>query len=431
MAASWRHRVAHVNITQALWRRLRALPGFVMRQKRNYRVAVARQSANNFLLHLTQQYSSIYAVGLGADSVQLGTVSSIGGAISALVAMPVGWLVDRRGIKRLYLLAIALLGFDALIYGLARDWRALVPASILASLSMRLSGTGCAVISADSVRNQDRVTAQNVCVTLGSLAAMLAPLLAAYLVTTFGGMNVEGLRPLYYLRAAGYLLVLVFVATQLVEPRGQALKEAPPRVGFWQSFRELFKGQAALPRWIALAAVTGLPMAMVTPFVQLYAHEVKGADQYVLGAMVTAGVLTRLCFGIPLGRLADRIGRKRLIYLTTPLWYLSYVILVVGHAQGLLILAGALQIFAMISSGATSAMMIERVSLERQGRWSGVVGLFRGLLTIPAPIIGGLVWRELGPAYVFLVPILLDLVLRWPLLLSVPETLTTAPDERP
>jgi len=45
---------------------IRRAIGFIDRQKRNYRVAVARSSANNFLTKLTEQYNSIYTVALGA-----------------------------------------------------------------------------------------------------------------------------------------------------------------------------------------------------------------------------------------------------------------------------------------------------------------------------------------------------------------------------
>ena len=68
-------------------------------------------------------------------------------------------------------------------------------------------------------------------------------------------------------------------------------------------------------------------------------------------------------------------------------------------------------------------MTLELVPLEKQGKWSGVLGLFTGLLTVPAPILGGLIWRELGPMYVFLIPVVFDLLLRIPLLATVPETL--------
>jgi hypothetical protein len=68
---------------------------------------------------------------------------------------------------------------------------------------------------------------------------------------------------------------------------------------------------------------------------------------------------------------------------------------------------------------------MELVPVERMGKWSGVLGLFRGLVTIPAPLIGGLIWRKLGPMYVFIIPLAVDLLLRIPLLVTIPETLGT------
>jgi hypothetical protein len=75
-------------------------------------------------------------------------------------------------------------------------------------------------------------------------------------------------------------------------------------------------------------------------------------------------------------------------------------------------------------------MTLELVPVERMGKWGGVLGLFGGLVTIPAPVIGGLIWRELGPMYVFLFPLVVDLFLRIPLLITIPETLRAVPSSR-
>ena len=168
-------------------------------------------------------------------------------------------------------------------------------------------------------------------------------------------------------------------------------------------------------------------MAMTSPFTQFYAHEIKGADQYLLGIMTTAAVLTRLAFGIPLGRLADRVGRKKVIYLLAPLWYAANLLLVFSTNSAALVMSASLQTFYAVSSGMTSAMTLELVPTERMGKWSGALGLFRGLVAIPAPAIGGLIWRELGPRYVFLIPLVIDLVLRLSLLTTLPETLEAEP----
>jgi len=411
-------------VAYVISRALRKGQRFLSRQKRNYRVAVARSAANTFLANLTAQYDSIYAVAIGADPVALGTINSIGNGIAALISVPAGWLMDRYGLKRLYLLGTVLLSAGALIYALACDWRAIIIAVILISVSMRLTGTGCSVLCADSVQNKDRATAQNLCVTLASLLSMIAPLVAAQLITVFGGMTVQGIRPLYYIRFVGYGLVFAFVAIQLREPeRALAVRTAADRSGIVDDFKQLFKEGGALQRWIVVSALTWLPMAMTSPFLQVFAHQVKGADQYLLGVMTTAMILARLLFGIPLGRLADRIGRKRVIYFLTPLWYASNLLLVFSFNPMMLVLSGFLQTFYAISAGVASAIALELVPVEQMGRWSGLLGLFRGLVTIPAPIIAGLVWKELGPAYVFLIPLALDLVLKIPLLTTIPETL--------
>jgi MFS family permease len=178
----------------------------------------------------------------------------VGGAVTALISTPVGWLMDRHGIKRFFLLAIVLTAGGSLLYALAPDWRFLVAAAILASIAVNLSNTGCRVICADSVQSKDRVTAQNVCSALASIAGMISPLVSAYLVTVFGGITVEGIRPLYYLQFAGYGLIFLLVVVQLREPQRGQLADAETRFGFIADFRHLFDGRGNLWRWIAISA---------------------------------------------------------------------------------------------------------------------------------------------------------------------------------
>jgi MFS family permease len=384
-----------VAITRAL--------GFVKRQKRNYRVTVTRAALSSFLAGLTFQYDSIYTVGLGADKVRLGGIGSIGAAIGSLIAAPVGWLVDRY----------------------APDWRAIILAMILLSISMRLTGTGCGVLCADSLKNKDRSTGQNLCNTISRSLALLSPLIGARLITAFGGMNVEGIRPLYYIQFVGYGLIFLFVAAQLSEPERMKSAEEAADSSVIHDFRRLFKQRTALKRWIAVASLSRVPMVMIPLFLPVFAHEVKGADAYTLAGMTMAGTVTYLLFGIPMGRLADRIGRKKVIYLATPLWYASTLLLVLSPNAATLILAGAFWSFYSITSIVTSSMTMELVPVGQMGRWSGLLGLFAGLVTVPAPLIGGLIWKGLGPAYVFLIPVALDLLVKIPLLTTIPETLHT------
>ena len=162
---------------------------------------------------------------------------------------------------------------------------------------------------------------------------------------------------------------------------------------------------------------------MVIPFTHVFARELKGADQYILGAMVTAFAVTPFVLGIPLGRLADKIGRKKVLYLVGPLFWASNLMLIWASSPVFLIAAGALQGFFYINTVVTGAITFELVPHEQMGRWLGMVRFFRLFPAAGAAYLAGFLWDNLGPQWVFLCFIGLDILIRIPLLIGMPETL--------
>jgi MFS family permease len=162
---------------------------------------------------------------------------------------------------------------------------------------------------------------------------------------------------------------------------------------------------------------------MVIPFTQVFAREVKGADQFILGAMVTGFALTPFLLGIPLGRLADRIGRKKVLYLIAPLFWASNLILISAPSPLFLVVAGVLQGFLNMNLVVTGAMNFELVPPEQMGRWIGVSRCFRMLLAALTAYLAGVIWDNIGPQYLFLIIVGLDIIIRVPLLIGMPETL--------
>jgi len=68
-------------------------------------------------------------------------------------------------------------------------------------------------------------------------------------------------------------------------------------------------------------------------------------------------------------------------------------------------------------------MTFELVPAEQMGRWLGMVRFCRLLLGACGVYLGGVIWDAWGPQYVFLSVIVLDLFIRIPLLVKMPETL--------
>ena len=397
--------------------------GFFRRQPRDWKITVVRSSLAKFVSQMIFPYQSIYTVALGATATQLGIVNSVGLGVAGLLSPLVGWLIDRIGIKKIYLLGIGSLFIAYLIYGVAMSWSIIIAAMAAFWLGETISGHSCAVVCGNSLTSADRATAMTLCETLAAgLMSIGGPLLGAFLVARFGGISVGGIRPLFFFALAGTLITFALIYFQLSERSWRDPKAA--RLGFFKDTAQVLRQGRHLKRWLVIVSVGSLPMGMVFPFSQVFAHEVKGADSYVLGFMVTGCALTSLLLGIPAGRLADRIGRKKVLYLTLPLFWASNLVLIWALRPGFLIAAGVLQGFYYICATIAGAMSFELVPPHQMGRWIGLMRLCRLLLGAVTASFAGMIWDILGPQYLFLMVMGLDIFIRLPLLIGMPETLS-------
>jgi MFS family permease len=419
--------------------------GFIRRQTHNFKVIVVRRSIQAVTMNLSTQYNAIYAQALGANAVQIGSIRSVGNAVGALASLPTGWLIDRSSPRGVFLIGTALMGLSAILYLLARYWAFLYAGMILLMVGMRITCTSCTVSCAHELANKERATGRGFCRTLSSLFTLLTPMAAAWLVSLSGGLGARGLRPLYGIQALAYGGLFIFMAvlfrdgTEAQMPSsgsdghgqdGEASTpgSSPPRAPHAARPRlaeiaVVFRQGPEVVRMMLMVAFMEVPWAMAQPFVPLFAHQIKGADEFVLGGIVTVRTLVPLFLSILLGRVADARGRKRVLLLLTPLFNLGYLALVFAPNRLALLASGLMFGFYSIAVALALAMASELVPRGQTGRWIGIVSLVRGLIGVPAPLLGGVIWKLAGPAYVFFFAVGLDVLVRFPLTLSLPETL--------
>ncbi|MFC2022239.1 MFS transporter [Chloroflexota bacterium] len=396
--------------------------GFFRRQQRDWKVTMLRASLYRFFYQMEFPYRSVYVRALGATGTQLGILNSVGMGIAGLVSPLTGWLIDRSGVKKFYLIGIILLAISYLIFGLSQSWTIIIFAMILFYLGQATSMHSCSVICGNSLASEERVTGMAICETFAAgLLGLVAPMLGALLVMTCGGVNVSGIRPLFFVCLVGTIATLLFTLAQLSNRRWGSLGGTRPN--FFKDLSELFKQGHHLKRYLVIASIGTLEIGMVLPFIQVFANEVKGADGYILGAMVTGMALTPLLLGIPMGRLADKIGRKKVIYLTMPLVWVSFLILIWAPNPGFVVASGVVHGFYYICQVTTGAIGRELVPPSQMGRWMGTLRFFRTMFGAATVYLAGVIWDNIGPQYVFLTVIGLDLFIRIPLLIGMPETL--------
>jgi len=389
--------------------------GFIRRQKSAYKVNIARNFLQNFSLGLTQQYQSVYITELGATPLEVGYVTSVGGLASTLITLPTGWLADRYGVRRILLVALPLMALGYSVFGLAQGWQVTMVALFLTSMSWDMAMTVCPMICGNSLASVERATGMQLCDTLSALPRVVAPVVAAFIISSFGGISVEGIRPLYWLEVAGLLSAAFLIYRWFRDP----VEHAVARKSILSDMGRVFKEGTAVRRWILYQMVSMLTMYMAF-YVPLYARTVKGADQYTLGAMDTAYYAVIVLFAIPSGVLADRIGKKRLIMMITPIYSAAMLILVAADSSPLLILAGLMSGFNFVAGVTQGAISVELMPKDILGSWFGLNGLFRGLISMTSPILGGVLWNSLGPEYVFYF-LAATQVLKLGILATVPE----------
>jgi MFS family permease len=398
---------------------------FVKRQERDWKVTVLRTSLDRFAYQTVFPYLSLYIVALGATGTELGLVNSIGMIIAGLCSPYTGWLIDRIGPKKIYLIGIGIMAVSYLTYGLAPSWEVTIVAMMGYWIGNSTSITSCATICGNCLVNRDRATGMLICETVtAGLLGMAGPMLATLFIARSGGISAVSIRPLFYFGLLVTMGTFLLVLKQLSE-RKYVRPGGGDRPNLLRDISAVLKSGRPLKKWLVISAVSQLPFGMVLPFMQVYAHKIKGADEIILGAIVAASALSSIVFSVPLGWLADRIGRKKVLYVTLPLFWLSNLLLVWAPSPAFLVIAGFMQGFYFIALPVSGSIERELVPPEQMGRWIGmnrfVKMVMGGLLALTA----GIIWDRVGPQYLFILPVVVDLFIRMPLLISIPETLHT------
>ncbi len=397
---------------------------FVKRQEKPFKVNMGRTAFQQFFISLTKQYQPIYIIGLGADPFQLGFVNSIGGIASAVISMPTGWLADKYGIRKMFLLGIPFVAFGSLIFTSSTDWWMTIPALFITVLSLQILMTLCPMVCGSYLKMNERATGMQLCDTIVAIPGIISPMMAAMIITGFGGLTPEGIRPLYGLQTIGFLLLFLLVFRHYRDTIGiRASSGFWNKTGFLGNMREILVRGKNVKRWIVYRALSNISWFLSLTYLPLFVAEVKGADQFVLGGMATASMIVPLLLSIPMGRLADTFGRKKVIYIVAPFYFLSILLLVYAPDSTLLLISGFLQGFLMLGLVIQGAISQELVPASLLGTWWGILGLLWGFTGVLGPILGGFIWSFIGPVYVFLFILLMEALKITFLWLFIPETL--------
>jgi MFS family permease len=398
---------------------------YLLKQERAFKINLARNMSQSVFLGATQQYQSIFIIALGARAVQLGFGTALAGIASIGAALLVGWLSSHFNLKKIFMLGVALMATGSFFFTTATEWWMVIPALATMTFALRVTSTLCPTICGSCFKSHERATGMALCDILSSLPRLIAPIGAAYLVTYFGGLNTQGIRPLYLIQFAGLCFTFMMIWRLFEEPHNIALAKVATKekASFVRNVKQLFSEVKHVKKWIMYMTLGSIPIYLAQIYWTLFAEQVKGADQIVIGQMTTAMYVIPIAFSLPMGKLADVQGRKRAIYLTLPFALVSMLTLIYArNSTELVISAFLLGVLTLISAFQT-AMTTEMVSPKLLGTWLSVLAIFDGLVGLVIfPAIAGLLWDTFAPVHVITMMIVTT-VIAIPILIIAPETL--------
>jgi MFS family permease len=395
---------------------------FLKKQESAFTVNMVRRSIENFAISLVQQYQSIYLIALGASSVEVGLVNSLAGVGSTLTALPSGWAIDRYGLKKTFFFGTIFMAIGALLFGFATTWLWTIPAMFIFTLAARVNQTSCPVVCGSSLVNQDRAVGMQLCDSLAAISGIIAPIVGAAIIASSGGMTADGIRPIFYLQLIVLAIEFVIIALKFTNPKMRSTPKAG--LGMMEGVKEVLKKGVAVKRFLLYQSILTVPFYLNAIYIPLYAAQVKKADAFTLGGMATAALLVPLILSIPSGKLADRLGRKKVVYMCIPLYALSLVLLAIAPEGNtiMLIAAGVFQGFYMLGMVTGNAMRAEIVPISLLGSWGGLLGLCGGIVGIIVPITAGFIWNMISPLSV-LILLICSVLVGGAVLTTMPETL--------
>ena len=276
-----------------------------------------------FSAYLRLPVMPLFAAALGAGPVEVGSINGAFMLTAGLLSIPSGLLADRTGRKPPIIAGLAAIAASSLLVTLCHQPGEMAAAYILFGVGLAAFAPGMLSLVADVMPSDRLGQAYGWYTTSTYIAMTLGPASGGYLA------NVLGLRQVF--AVSGCLLAAVALLALLVLPKG------PPRRR--TELHAVLAGSIALLHnrslLACLLATAGscIGFGVFLTFLPLYATS-QGFDPAQVGMVFAAQAVTNVVGRVPIGRLADRFDRRRIV--AAGLICLAVALAVMGQSAGLL-----------------------------------------------------------------------------------------------
>ena len=229
----------------------------------------------------------------------------------------------------------------------------------------------------------------------------LVTLLATLITYGLSGIIIDafGYYALFYI-VSGFVLLLGLPAA-ILAPKAEGLK--PSESSTWENIRSTFnietlKSNKNLLRLLIAIACWAIGFNVFFPFIMIYLTEYIQLDILQSSLLMFIALFSSIIAAIPMGKLSDKIGRKRLAVYAVLLETANLILFAFARNFIFLTLFGTFWVLSMMMwNVATKTWMKDLFPEDKRGQFSGYFILFNVLfgMTI-GPLIGGFISTSFG-----------------------------------
>lgn len=396
---------------------------------RSYRVLLTRNVTLTAIKGFSGGLEAIYyKICLGISAMGLGFLSSISSLTVLSSILVCGWLNDRYGRKKSFILGSLLSSLSYLLLFLANDWYSVATACVLSALSSSLIAPALEYFLGVLTEEKNRCTSIATMSVLISVANMIVPPLGAFTIATLGGIRY--VKYAFLVQFITSIIVLVYIVKRLKVAENLENKNAHhnPLKDFIHDMielRELLKSSNARIL-VEVVIMSALAWSFPSSYWRLYAYEVCETPVHLMGLLTTAQSLTYSALSIPISRKADRSSKKEVIMKLRTFYWLSVIFLLIAgtvrtpYNYLIPIVAWALWGVGATLSSPWRSLAIEAVPKDYLARWNSLRNFIYYSVAMPCYLVSGYLWN-IDPRLPFMLALGVDTITTFVLLPKIPE----------
>jgi len=340
----------------------------------------------------------IASLGYSSAGVFVGIIEGVSESLASLLKVFSGYVTDRYKKKK----AIAFWGyFPAVIYkivlAIAGSWVWVLIARVIDRAGKGIRTSPRDVLINESSDKKKMGSSFGLHKSLDMLGVAAGILLTFFILRSMGeNAETSDLRRIFLIAIIPSVLGLCmfFFIKEKKEPREVKAKEP-----FWKNMRMLDR---RLKIYMLAVFIFTLGKSSIL-FILMRAQDV-GFDRLEAILLYFAYTMTASILAMPMGKLSDRIGRKKLLvpgYIIFSLCYLGFAL--IANQWAMAVLFVIFGVYTAMISGVERAYVSEIAPSHLKGTVLGLHATIAGLALLPASIVAGILWDNVGAEMPFFV----------------------------